>query len=288
MNRNIDYKLLLRMSIFVILSSIIQSFAWGNFSVPGNLYPSGISGFTELVSDILLDFFNINIPFQIFYFSINAILAIFVYKYVGKYFTVFSLIQTLLVSLFSSLLKQNIYLEDLLLISIFGGIINGFAVGLALEGNASTGGIDFLSIYYSNRYNKSMWNTIFAINCVIIFIAGLVYGWNRACYTIIFQFCSTQVVNRMHKRFTHQALNIITKYPTEVSNNIFKNTRHGITEIKAIGAFKKEETTMLYMVINSYQVSDVINSIREIDDKAFISISDVKEVIGNYYQKPLD
>lgn len=284
----IDVKKIIQMSIWVILSSVIQSLAWANFLLPANLYASGVSGLLNLISNILLDFYNINFPFQILYFSINVILAFFVYKYIGKYFTIFSLVQTTLVSILSSFFKQYIYLDDLLLISIFGGIINGFAVGLALQGNASTGGIDFLSIYYSNRFNKSMWNTIFAFNCLVIGVAGILYGWEKACYTIIFQFCSTQVVNRMHKRFTHQALNIITKEPDKVSSSIFKNTRHGITEMKAIGAFKKEDTSMLYMVINSYQVNDVIKAVHDVDPNAFISVSNVKEVVGNYYQKPLD
>lgn len=284
----INYSKAFKMFIFVLLSSIVQAIAWANFSLPGNLYPSGVSGISRLTSDVLFDFANINIPFQLFYFSINVLLALLVYKYIGKYFTVYSLLQTLLVSLFSSIFKQYIVLDDILLLAIFGGVINGFGVGLSLIGNASTGGMDFVSIYFSNKFNKSMWNYIFGANCIVVTITGLIYGWPRACYTVIFQFCSTQIVNRMHKRFTHQSLNIITKHPDEVTANIFKNTRHGITEIKAMGAFKHEETTMLYMVISTYQVNDVIKSIHEIDPKAFISVSDVKQVVGNYYQKPLD
>ena len=92
----------------------------------------------------------------------------------------------------------------------------------------------------------------------------------------------------MHKRYTSQTITIITAYPTEVSNNIFSTIRHGITEIKALGAYKKEDTTMLYTVINWYQTNDVIKAILDADPKAFINIQDTKVVIGNYYQKPLD
>lgn len=284
----IDFKKASVMGFWVLISSIFQAVALTSFSVPGRLYPSGISGISRLTSDLLLDFLSINIPYQVFYFGVNILLAILVYKYIGKYFTVFSVIQTTLVSIFSSFFSRIIFLDDLILIAVFGGLINGFGCGLALKSNASTGGMDFISIYFSNKYNKSMWNTIFAINSVVIVITGIVYGWPRALYSIMFQFCSTQVVNRMHKRFTHQSLNIITKYPDAVTDNIFKKTRHGITEMKAMGAFKKEDTTMLYMVINSYQVDDVIKSIQEADPKAFISVSNVRQVVGNYYQKPLD
>lgn len=284
----IDFKKSSKMGFWVLISSIFQSIALTSFSVPGKLYPSGVSGISRLTSDMLLDFVNLNIPYQVFYFSINIALAILVYKYIGKYFTVFSVIQTTLVSIFSSFFPRIFFLEDMILVTLFGGLINGFGCGLALKANASTGGMDFVSIYFSNKYHKSMWNNIFAMNCIVITITGVVYGWPRALYSILFQFCSTQVVNRMHKRFTHQSLNVITKMPDEVTANIFKSTRHGITEVKAMGAFKHEETTMLYMVINSYQVDDVVHSILEVDPKAFISVANVKQVVGNYYQKPLD
>lgn len=284
----IDFIKSSKMGFWVLISSIFQSIALTSFSVPGKLYPSGVSGISRLTSDMLLDFVNLNIPYQVFYFSINIALAILVYKYIGKYFTVFSVIQTTLVSIFSSFFPRIFFLEDMILVTLFGGLINGFGCGLALKANASTGGMDFVSIYFSNKYHKSMWNNIFAMNCIVITITGVVYGWPRALYSILFQFCSTQVVNRMHKRFTHQSLNVITKTPDEVTANIFKSTRHGITEVKAMGAFKHEETTMLYMVINSYQVDDVVHSILEVDPKAFISVANVKQVVGNYYQKPLD
>lgn len=284
----IDYKKLIIMGFWVIVSACFQAAALANFSVPGRLYPAGVSGISRLLSDLLLDFLKIGIPFQVFYFSFNILLAILVYKYIGKYFTVFSVLQTSLVSILSGLFPRIIVVDDILLLAAFGGVINGFGCGLALKNNASTGGFDFISIYLSNKYKKSMWNLIFGVNCTIVFIAGIVYGWKLAMYSMVFQFCSTQVVNRMHKRFTHQALNIITKKPDEVTAEIFKNTRHGITEVRAMGAYKHEESTMLYMVINSYQVDEVVRSIMNADERAFISISNVNKVIGNYYQKPLD
>lgn len=284
----IDFKKSIIMTFWVVVSACFQAAALCNFSVPGRLYPAGVSGISRLTSDLLKDFLSIGIPYQVFYFSANIVLAVLVYKYIGKYFTIFSVVQTTLVSILSGLFPRFIVVDDILLLAAFGGVINGFGCGLALKNNASTGGFDFISIYLSNKYNKSMWNIIFGVNCIIVFIAGIVYGWKLAMYSMVFQFCSTQVVNRMHKRFTHQALNIITKKPDEVTSEIFKNTRHGITEVKAMGAFKHEESTMLYMVINSYQVDEVVRSILKADETAFISINNVNKVIGNYYQKPLD
>lgn len=273
---------------FVILSSIIQSISLSSFAVPGNMYSSGVTGLSRLTSDLLNDYLNINIKYTIFLIIINIILAIIVYKYIGKAFTFLSLLQTGLLSLLASFMPKLVDVDDLLLLSIFGGIVNGFGVGLALTHNASTGGTDFLSIYLSNRYKKSMWNLIFGFNCVLIVITGIIYGPERALYSIIYQFCSTQVVNKMHKRYTSETINIITEKPDEVSKEIFETVRHGITKIDAEGEFKHTKTSMLYTVVNGYQTSDVVKAILRADPKAFINIQDTKLVYGNYYQKPLD
>lgn len=283
-----SYLKLIKYLPWVIVSAVFQAISLTSFSVPGKIYSSGVTGFSRLLSDILLDSFNINIQYTVFLVTINIFLSIIVYKYVGKLFTILSLTQTILLSILANIFKQYIYIEDIMLISIFGGIVNGFGVGLALSHNASTGGTDFLSIFLANKYKRSTWNFIFALNCCLIVITGLIYGWERALYSIVYQFCSTQVVNRMHKRYISQTITIITSKPDEVSSRIFSSVRHGITELKAMGAYKKTETTMLYTVVNAYQTNDVIKAILEEDPKAFINIQDTKLVIGNYYQKPLD
>ena len=282
-NKRIYYFLLM-----TIISASIQSVAMSSFSIPGNIYPSGVAGFTRLLSDILLDFCNINIPYTIFYFSINVVLAIIVYKYIGKWFTLLSLLQTSLVSLLSTFLKPMFSLNELILVAIFGGVINGFAVGLALANNASTGGLDFVSIYYSNKYKKSTWNYVFAFNCIILFCAGFIYGWERTCYSIIYQFCTTTVFKRLHKRYTHQTITIITKKPNEISEAIFSEIRHGITSLEAKGLYKNEDETILYTVVNSFQTEEVIKITSKVDPNAFINVQDTVEINGNFYQKPLD
>lgn len=273
---------------WVIVSALLQAISLTSFSVPNKIYPSGVAGISRLASDALFDNFNINIKYTLIMVGINLILSIIVYRHIGKLFTILSLTQNILVSILASILPQYIFIEDKMLMSIFGGIINGFGIGLALSHNASSGGSDFVSIYFANKYKRNMWNYIFGFNCFLIIIIGLLYGWDRALYSIIFQFCTTQIVNRMHIRYTSQTITIITSKPDEVSKEIFNTIRHGITEIKAVGAYKKSDTTMLYTVVNGYQTQDVVDAILKVDEKAFINIQDTKFVYGNYYQKPLD
>ena len=276
------------MTAAVTVSAAFQAFALTSFSVPAGIYPSGISGMSRLVSDILMDFFKIDLPFFYLYLLINIILAIIVYKHIGKLFTIFSVLQTTLVSVFSSFFPAFRILDDPLLIALFGGVISGFGVSIALTNGASSGGTDFLSIYYSNKYHRSMWDYVFAFNSVLIFIAGMLYHWQIAAYSIIFQYASNMIVSKRHKRYTHQAIIIVTKKPDEVIDSILKNVRHGITKIAAKGAYKGADETMLYTVVNAFQTTEVVKYALEGDPQAFIETRNTLNVYGNYYQKPLD
>lgn len=287
MNKN-NTKQILTMTLAVIVSAAFQAFALTSFSVPAGIYPSGISGLSRLVSDILKDFFNFDLPFFYLYLLINVILAAIVYKHIGKLFTIFSVLQTTLVSVFSSFFPSFVILEDPLLIAIFGGLISGFGISIALTHGASSGGTDFLSIYYSNKYHRSMWDYVFGFNAVLIFIAGLLYHWEIAAYSIIFQYTSNLIVSKRHKRYTHQAIIIVTKKPQEVIDSILKNVRHGITKIKAQGAYKGDDEVLLYTVVNAFQTSEVVKYALQGDPKAFIETRNTLNVYGNYYQKPLD
>ena len=271
-----------------IISALIHSFAICNFSIPAKLYPTGFSGICRLVSDLSFEFLNISISYSILYFSLNIVATIFVFNKLGKKFAIYSVFQFIFVSIFTSIFKPVVILDETLLMAVFGGIINGCGIGLALYNNFSSGGFDFISVYFSNKYKKSVWNYILFVNCFILIVSGFVFGWERSLYSIIFQFCSTNVVKMLHNRYTHKTLTIITKYPNEVSDNILKNVRHGITEIKATGYFSKQDEEILYTVVNSFQYKDVINAVMDVDPKAFINVQETIAVYGNYYQKPLD
>lgn len=279
-----DIKLL----IIAILSATIQAIVITNFSIPANLYPGGFSGISRLTSDIFNDFLHIGLKYSYIYFSLNIIVIFFVFKNLGKKFAIYSLIQFSLVSLIANFMQPFIVLNEQLLYCVFGGIINGCAAGLALMFNFSTGGFDFISIYFSNKYKKSIWNYIFIANVCILTIAGIIYGWERSLYSIIFQYCSTEIVKKMHHRYTHTTLIIMTKEPDLVASEILKHVRHGITEIKAEGFYSHSDYTMLYSVVNQYQYSQIVKIVLNVDPKAFINVQNTKEIYGNYYQKPLE
>ena len=89
-------------------------------------------------------------------------------------------------------------------------MINGVAICVALHGKASSGGTDFIAVYLSNKFNASSWGTVLALNAIMLSVAGVLFGWEAALYSIIFQFVSTNVINYLHKDYSKATLNIIT------------------------------------------------------------------------------
>ena len=273
---------------WIVISALLYSIAITSFANIGGFYPGGFAGVSRIAVDIADKYFHFDLPFYFLYAILNIIPTVFVYKYIGKRFTTFSVLQYALVSVFTSFLSPILILDDPLLIAVFGGLTAGTAIGLALRNNASTGGTDFVAIIISNKYNRSSWGLVMAMNAVILFIAGLLFGWEKALYSIIYQFVQTQVIDHLHERYKMETLTIMTQHPDEVVAEVLKDTRHGITEFWGEGAYKHQNMAILYSVINSFQRRQVVRSVLKADPKAFINIQRTEAIVGNYYQKPLD
>lgn len=273
--------------IMVILSAAIYSFGMNTFVKSGNLFPGGYAGISRLISQVLA-LGGINLSFSIIYFVLNALTTIFVWKRIGHKFVLLSFLWFSMTSLFTGIFPEKVITNDPLLIAVFGGLINGFAIGISLRNNASSGGTDFIAIYLSMRYNMPTWNYVLVVNGAVLAIAGILFGWDKALYSIIFQFVSTQVVNSMHQRYKVTRLDVVTNNPDEVCNAVFHTCRHGITKVPCEGGFTDKPHWLLLITINTYQLKEVVDIIKATDPHAFITLNSVERIIGNYYQKPLE
>ncbi len=274
--------------VLVFFGALLTSFGLNVFVASKNLLPAGFTGVATLVVRVFSEFFNINISFSLLYLILNLFPAMFVFKYIGKKFTVLSLLHVVLVSFFTFILPKFSVTNDTLLVCIFGGVFQAFGSLLSLKANASSGGTDFIAIYFSNRYNRSLWNYVLIFNGFILSLSGLLFDIEPALYSIIYQFTSTQIVNAFHDRYHLRALLIITKNPDLISEKVFSLTRRGITEFVGEGKYTKSNQSMLYMVVGANEVDMIIKNIKETDKNAFISDLKINRVIGNFYQKPFE
>ncbi len=275
-------------TLMIVISALISALSLKVFISAGGLFPGGFSGLAVLLSRLILREYGIDIPFGVLYVSFNIIPTILVYKFVGKWFTRYSVLQFALVSILVAVIPEMEITYDIVLIAIFGGILSGISASLALAANASGGGTDFIAIYISNKTNAPAWQYILYGNSLLLVVAGLLFGWEKALYSIIFQYVSTQVVNSMHQRYKLMSLRLFTEVPDAMIEAILKTTRHGITKLWGEGGYSKRPKCMLYMVVNAFEVEDIVAIAQTVDPKVFIDISKTERVLGNYYRKPLE
>ena len=130
----------------------------------------------------------------------------------------------------------------MLLDVVFGGFLYGLSIAIALRGNASTGGTDFIALYVSNKTGRSIWEYVFAGNCVILCIFGYMFGWLYAGYSILFQFISTKMISTFHHRYDRVTLQITTEKAEEVMKAYVSKYHHGISCVDAIGGYSHKKT----------------------------------------------
>lgn len=272
----------------VILGAFIMALNVKIFVHAGNLIPGGFSGLTILIQKIIGTFLHVEVPYSVLYYALNAIPVYLGFKLIGKKFTLFSCLSIVLSGFFVDLIPAQTVTFDPLLISVFGGIINGAAISITLKGRASTGGTDFIAMYISNKYNVSSWNYVLGFNVVIQLVNGTLFSWDAALYSIIFQFVQTQVINLLNVRYKKVTLNIMTTKADDIVEKLLTYTHHGVTRFEGIGCYSKEPVTMLYTVISTEEMKEVLHFIHSIDENAFINVMKTNMLEGRFYQDPIE
>lgn len=272
----------------VFFASILYAWNLRCFAKTAGLFPGGFAGVSLLLQKIGLTFFHIDIPYTFFNVVLNIFPIYIGFRFLGKKFTWYSILTIFLSSIFVDLLPAYVFTQDVLLISVFGGLLNGFAICLCLNVGTTTGGTDFISIYLSSQKGIDAWNYILLGNVIILAIAGALFGWSIALYSIIYQFCSTQVIQMLYKRYKKETLFIISDKSNEIYHAIQETTNHDATLFQGIGCYEEKEKTLIYSVINTEAKRQLIPMIRSIDPHAFINIVKTEELEGRFHNTPND
>lgn len=274
--------------VIICIAATLMATNIKTFVRTGDLFPGGATGLTVLIQRAAEMYFDIPIPYTVVNLLLNALPIYVGFRFIGKKFTAYSCLMIMLTNILTDLIPGYVVTYDTLLISVFGGIINGFVISLCLLVNTSTGGTDFLSIYMSQKKGMDSFNMVLGINIIILSIAGLLFGWDKALYSIIFQFTSTQILHTLYKKYQQQTLLVVTNKPQEVCKEIYKVSHHGATIIQGEGAYEHCERYMIYSVVSSSESKKVVNRVREIDSKAFVNVMKTEQLSGRFYQAPND
>ena len=254
----------------------------------GGLYPGGVTGLTVLFQRIALQYFNVELPFSVVNILLNAFPVYVGFKFIGKKFTLLSCEMIVISAILTDLIPTRPLTYDTLLISIFGGLINGVCMTLCLRVNATTGGMDFISIYLSQKRGLDGFTIVLGFNAVILLIAGYFFGWDKALYSIIYQYTTTQTLRLLYRNYQQETLFIVTDKWDEVRKAIYDTCQHGSTIWAAEGGYKEDWRNVVYSVVARSDVKRVTTVVREIDPGAFINAIPTERIMGRFYQEPKD
>lgn len=278
----------LRMLVIMVYS-VIVALNFKSFVQAGDLFPGGFTGLTRLLQRCAQEYWHITLPFAPLNLLFNAIPAAVSLKLIGKRFTMYSCLAIVFSSFFTDMIPAVPVTEDILLICVFGGLVNGFAISLCLQVRITSGGTDFIAIALAERKNINAWNYIFCGNVVMLMVAGALFGWDRALYSIIFQFTSTQVVRMMDPDGRRMTLFIVTG--REKAGGVcaqIQDTRHTATLIEGVGLYNGEPCVMIYSVVGSNQLRRLTRKVKQADPQAFVNVIRTEKLMGNFYRDPRD
>ena len=279
-------KITLRSVALAVLSGLVAALNLKIFVRAGGLTPAGFSGTAVLLERISEQYLPFRLSYTVLYILMNIPGTIVIYKTLGKRFTLLSRIDIFLTSTLVNFIPSMEITDDLLLISVFGGLLNGLSDCLVLESGGCGGGTHFWAIYLSRKYQKSMWNVIMVLNAILLVLSGMFFNWETALYSIIFQFVATQVIDRYDNRFRRTTFIIITDKSDEITKAVFSTLGHSVTKFTGEGTYTHETREVLYTVCGKYEENQLTELIMKIDPKAFVNIMDTHRVVGNFRQKP--
>ena len=284
----IDWKRDLRRLLLVVVASAIIAVNLKMFVRPAEMYPGGMNGLSMLMQTIFSTYLGLQVPFTAFNIIFNSIPVYIGLRFLGRKFTILSIITIILSSVLTDLLPDLGLTQDPLLNCVFGGILYAFGSSLCLRADATTGGTDFIAMYMAQKHDRDAFGTIFIFNAIMLAVAGYLFGWDKAMYSIIYQFTVTQALHVFYKNYQKHTLFIITEKPAEVYECIRISTHHGATLFRGVGLYEQKERNMVYSVVSSSEMRRVLGEVRRVDDHAFINIIKTDVFAGRFHHRPTD
>lgn len=272
--------------VLLTIAGFINAFGVTVFLAPVNLYDSGISGTSMLLGQITPPQFTLSL----FLLILNIPLFIFGYKKQGKLFTLYSLYAVGIYSLGAWLITDVLPIDvslasplagnDLLLCALFGGLISGIGSGLTIRFGGAIDGIEVMAVIFAKKMGITVGSFVMIYNVFLYIICGLVLGsWILPLYSIVTYGAALKTVDFIVEGLDRsKAAMIVTEKPDAICAALTEEFESGITKIPAKGGYSGTERTMLYFILDRFQISKMRDIVHDVDGGAFITITEVADV----------
>ncbi|KOA18672.1 hypothetical protein CLHOM_29560 [Clostridium homopropionicum DSM 5847] len=266
--------------IFMIIGAALYSIGLEIFLIPNKVIDGGIVGISIMISHFT------SVPLGVLTFVLNLPFFIFGYKHIGKTFTLSTLFSVICYSIGVSVLHPIPgATQDILLASVFGGIIIGLGIGIIIRTGGSTDGTEVIAIILDKRISFSIGQIVMFFNFFILTSAGFLFGWDRAMYSLIAYFIAVKVIDIIVEGIDEsKAVMIISEQHKEIAEAIMDRLGRGLTYLDGKGGYKEVETNVIYVVVSRLEIAKVKNIVHGFDEYALMTIGNV-DVSGKKYKK---
>lgn len=281
-------KIKLSNMIMLTIAGIINAIGITIFLSPVKLYDSGISGTSMLLAQVTPEFFTLSI----FLLILNIPLFAYGLKKQGRLFTFYAMYAVMIYSLSSWLITDVLPIDvtiasplagqDLLLCALFGGAISGIGSGLAIRFGGAMDGIEVLAVIFAKKLGISVGTFVMIYNFILYIICGIVINsWILPLYSIVTYFAALKTVDYIVEGIDRaKAAMIVTTMPEEICKALSEEFESGITTFNAKGWYSQNDKTMIYFIVNRFQIGKMKQIVHSIDTKSYISIYDVADVFS--------
>ena len=272
--------------IMLTAAGIINAFGITIFLSPVKLYDSGISGTSMLLDQITPEYLSLSV----FLLILNIPLFLFGLKKQGKLFTGYAIYTVAIYSLSAWLITDVLPIDvsmasplagtDLLLCALFGGVISGIGSGLAIRCGGAMDGIEVMAVIFAKRLGVTVGTFVMVYNVVLYILCGMVLGsWILPLYSIVTYMAGLKTIDFIVEGIDRsKAVMIITEKPEEINAALLETFSCGTTKIQATGGYSNADKTIVYFVVNRFQISKVRALVGKLDPKAFLTITEVADV----------
>ena len=275
--------------LMLTLAGMINAVGITLFLSPVKLYDSGISGTSMLLEQITPPYLSLSV----FLLLLNIPLFLFGLKKQGRLFTVYAIYTVLIYSLFAWLITDVFPVDvsiasplagtDLLLCALFGGVISGIGSGLAIRYGGAMDGIEVMAVIFAKRLGVTVGTFVMIYNILLYIVCGFVLNsWVLPLYSIVTYAAALKTIDFVVEGIDRaKCAVIVTDHPDEVCTALMDTFESGVTCLDAKGGYSRRSKTMLYFIINRYQVIRMTELVHSLDPGAYIAISEVADVFSN-------
>lgn len=279
--------------IMILIGAAIFSFGLVHFNIQHELAEGGFTGLTL----ILLFVFDLD-P-AIMNLVLNVPMFFIGWKLLGRKTFVYTVVGTVAVSVFLRIFtvyQYDINMEnDLLLVSLFAGVFIGIGLGIIFRFGGTTGGVDIIARLANKYYGWSMGRTMFIFDAGVILLSWATYlTMPKMMYTLVAVYVGARVIDFVQEgAYSGRGAWIISEWQDEIADKITLEMERGVTVLKGRGHYTKQEREVLYCVVGKNEIVRLKNIINSVDPSAFVSVTDVHDVMGEGFtlddeKKPLD